>query len=58
MGAGVLNLINRQFGVQRIYGVQPCAECVCLHRVQRNKVGRYILLLLLRVYRYIWHYLW
>jgi len=24
MGAGVLNLINRQFGVQRIYHVQPC----------------------------------
>jgi len=42
MGAGVLNLINRQFGVQRIYGVCVCvcvcvcAECVFVHRVQLN----------------------
>lgn len=28
MGAGVLNLINRQFGVQRIYDVQPCRVCL------------------------------
>jgi len=33
MGAGVLNLINRQFGVQRIYTTTMMytrAECVCV----------------------------